>query len=161
MFKDYYKILEIHENATEDEIKVAFKKQAFKWHPDKNSGIDTTAKMQDINEAYLILKDREARDLYNVTYRKYKQSFASQESNPKEESQKQKDFVVEDETLKKWMENAHKQAVNLAKQMMEEFTDLSKKGFSAAGSEIWQHLKIYFIIFIALSIIMSLAKGCG
>ncbi|MBX2893552.1 MAG: DnaJ domain-containing protein [Saprospiraceae bacterium] len=51
MFKDYYAILEIGNDATSEEIKSAFKKQALNWHPDRNPGVDTTSKMQVINEA--------------------------------------------------------------------------------------------------------------
>ena len=42
MFVDYYAVLEIEITATSEEIKAAFKKQALKWHPDKNQGKDTT-----------------------------------------------------------------------------------------------------------------------
>lgn len=35
--KDYYKILEISKDVTEEEIKKAYKRQALKWHPDKHS----------------------------------------------------------------------------------------------------------------------------
>jgi len=36
MFKDYYKLLDITQNASEEEIKKAFREQAIKWHPDRN-----------------------------------------------------------------------------------------------------------------------------
>ena len=57
MFRDYYAILVISQSASRVEIKSAYKKQAIKWHPDKNQGVDTTQRMQEINEAYLILND--------------------------------------------------------------------------------------------------------
>ena len=72
MFRDYYAILAIDQNANQEEIKSAFKRQALKWHPDKNPGIDTTSKMQLINEAKLILLDRDARGKYDVEYNRYK-----------------------------------------------------------------------------------------
>lgn len=72
MFVDYYSVLEIDEGATLDEIKIAFRKQAIKWHPDRNQGKDTTVKMQLINEAYLILKDTEARDRFDTEYQRFK-----------------------------------------------------------------------------------------
>ena len=65
MFKNCYSILNISENASMNEIKSAFKKESLKWHPDRNLDKDTTSIMQDINEAYLILKDNEARNKCN------------------------------------------------------------------------------------------------
>ncbi|MCO6461293.1 MAG: DnaJ domain-containing protein [Saprospiraceae bacterium] len=72
MFKDYYQILGIRIDATQAEVKAAFKRQAKRWHPDRNPNVDTTALMQDINEAHLILIDMEARSRYNDEYQKYK-----------------------------------------------------------------------------------------
>ena len=46
---DYYAILNIEHNATKKEIKTAFKKEALKWHPDRNSSPEATARMQLIN----------------------------------------------------------------------------------------------------------------
>ena len=68
MFKDYYKILDIHRHATAQEIKSAYRAMSMKWHPDKNPGTDVTNIMQDINEAYAILKDTNKRERYNQEY---------------------------------------------------------------------------------------------
>ena len=87
MFKDYYKLLEITQNANDEEIKKAFREQAIKWHPDRNPGTDTTLRMQEINEAYLILKDKEARERYNIEYGKFSQY---QENKSRTESKKAK-----------------------------------------------------------------------
>lgn len=72
-FKDYYSILEIGMKATQADIKAAFKRQAMKWHPDCNPRLDTTSKMQDINEAKHILLDGNARERYDIEYIRYKE----------------------------------------------------------------------------------------
>lgn len=59
MTKDYYKILDISEFSTSDEIKCAYRKLARKWHPDVAGNTpDILSKFKDINEAYEILSDR-------------------------------------------------------------------------------------------------------
>ncbi|MEC4675513.1 MAG: molecular chaperone DnaJ [Nitrospirota bacterium] len=64
--KDYYKVLGISEDATEIEIKKAFRKLALKHHPDRNSG-DKAAeeKFKEINEAYSCISDPEKRAHYD------------------------------------------------------------------------------------------------
>lgn len=64
--KDYYKILGVNENATQEEIKQAYKKLAMRYHPDKNPG-DKQAeeKFKEINEAYSVLSDPEKRKQYD------------------------------------------------------------------------------------------------
>jgi len=59
-YKDYYKILGIDKNATQEEIKKAYRKLAKKYHPDSNPG-DKKAeeKFKEINEAYEVLGDEE------------------------------------------------------------------------------------------------------
>ncbi len=58
MSKDYYKVLGVERNASEDEIKKAFRSLAMKYHPDRNSdNPDAEAKFKEINEAYDVLKD--------------------------------------------------------------------------------------------------------
>ncbi len=50
--KDYYKILEVPKNASQDEIKQAFRRLAKKWHPDVCKLSNAEAKFKEINEAY-------------------------------------------------------------------------------------------------------------
>ncbi len=63
MAKDYYEILGIDKNATEDEIKRAYRKLAHQYHPDKNKGDDK--KFKEINEAYQVLISKEKRAQYD------------------------------------------------------------------------------------------------
>jgi molecular chaperone DnaJ len=61
--KDYYKILGVDKNASQDEIKKAFRKKAHKLHPDKESGDEE--KFKRVNEAYQVLGDEEKRKKYD------------------------------------------------------------------------------------------------
>lgn len=63
MAKDYYKILGVGRDATEEEIKKAYRRLAHQYHPDKKSGDET--KFKEINEAYQVLSDREKRARYD------------------------------------------------------------------------------------------------
>jgi curved DNA-binding protein len=64
--KDYYKELGVNKNATQDEIKKAYRKLAMQWHPDKNAG-DKKAeeKFKEITEANEILSDPDKRKAYD------------------------------------------------------------------------------------------------
>lgn len=70
IFKDYYKILNIDgPKATMDEIKIAYREQAKKYHPDVNVGNRTSEeRFKDINEAYRILSDISAKKKYDRTW---------------------------------------------------------------------------------------------
>lgn len=65
-YVDYYKILGIDRNATQDDVKKAYKKLARKYHPDLNpNDPDAHRKFQEINEAHEVLADSERRKKYD------------------------------------------------------------------------------------------------
>lgn len=65
MSKNYYEILEINKNASQEEIKKAYRKLSLKFHPDKNSDSGAVEKFQDISEAYETLSDESKREFYD------------------------------------------------------------------------------------------------
>ena len=162
MFVDYYEILEISVGATENEIKIAFRKQATKWHPDRNNGKDSTIRMQLINEAYLILKDKEAREKYDSEYKKFKNYSDNNRTTVNEEQ----DFTysgydIQDDILYKWMQNARSQAVNLAKQTVKDFKEIGTAGGKAAGKEFGKQFIAQVLISIIAIIIFSIIGLCS
>jgi curved DNA-binding protein len=64
-FKDYYEVLGIKRNATEDEVKVAYRKLARKYHPDVSKEPDAEDRFKEVGEAYAVLKDLEKRAAYD------------------------------------------------------------------------------------------------
>ncbi|HEX5456139.1 MAG TPA: molecular chaperone DnaJ [Candidatus Saccharimonadales bacterium] len=61
--RDYYEVLGVAKNASDDEIKKAFRRKAVEYHPDKQGGDEE--KFKEINEAYEVLKDSKKRQRYD------------------------------------------------------------------------------------------------
>jgi len=78
-FKDYYTIMGVARDATQDEIKRAYRKLARKYHPDVSKESDAETRFKELGEAYEVLKDPEKRAAYDQLGANWK---AGQDFNP-------------------------------------------------------------------------------
>jgi DnaJ-class molecular chaperone len=70
--RNYYQVLGISAGATVKEIKEAYRKLAFEYHPDRNEGNESAADMmKQINEAYAVLSNQEKRRQYDMLLNQY------------------------------------------------------------------------------------------
>jgi len=78
-FKDYYEIIGLKKDATQAEIKRAYKKLARKYHPDVSKEADAEVRFKELGEAYEVLKDPEKRASYDQLGQNWQ---AGQDFNP-------------------------------------------------------------------------------
>lgn len=161
MFRDYYAILEVSYDASPEEIKSAYRQLSKKWHPDVNPDVEVTSKMQDINEAYCVLKDAEKRRRYDEEYKRFKQfqqtsnktnsNHTSTTSSTATSSSKSYyyDYNVNDESVWNDMESAHAEATRLVR----EFLNNLKKDGKNAATGAWESIYPYIIVSIVFTII--------
>ena len=103
--KDYYKILEISENASEEVFHMAYKALVKKYHPDENNQSENSKdKMVELNEAYFVLSDQKRREQYD---RLRKEENSSSEVHTEKENmepvtQKEAHPNVENGYKKRW-----------------------------------------------------------
>jgi curved DNA-binding protein len=71
-FKDYYKVMGVARDATEAQIKQAYRKLARKYHPDVSKEKDAEARFKEVGEAYEVLKNPEKRAAYDQLGQNYK-----------------------------------------------------------------------------------------
>ena len=62
---DYYEALGVSKNASDAEIKTAYRKQALKWHPDRNKSTGANEKFKEVTKAFEILSDPKKKEMYD------------------------------------------------------------------------------------------------
>lgn len=180
-FIDYYSIIEVHFNTSENEIKKSYRILSMKYHPDRNKdNPSATLKQQELNEAYYILGNIEKKKVYDKEYLRYQEFVKNstrqkqeqdakkgEQSNKEKESQRTNnssyrsqttyaEFEVFDERLKDWMNEAKKQASQVAKQAASDFKGVVKEGATAAIGGV-----ITVVIWIVvINIIFFIFKAC-
>lgn len=157
MFKDYYKILSINYPATQQEIRTAYITQTKRWHPDRNPNIDTTKKMQDINEAYQILSNVSSKERYDREYSIFKKEQYSQKQNNNNYNY---DYDVKDEDLKDDIFNARKTAEEYVKEFFSTLHSTSKSAIKGSFTYMF-YVILGFIGFGIFAFLVSLlAQQC-
>ena len=158
MTKNYYKILGLNENCTEQEIKSAYRKLARKWHPDVAGNTDNVVKnFKEINEAYEILSDKNKKAEYDTLNRYYNYSSSKRTSeqrktenttrpdfkNEKKEDTKSsnfnfnwEEFVAKYKEYKKKYENCWENKSNQTQKDRENDSKNAKYGNAKRGKDI-------------------------
>lgn len=137
-FQDLYMILEVSPTATEAEILASYRRLCKIWHPDANRGTDTTAKMQDIVAAKLLLMDVEARRRYDVEYARVKGFSQNSAKATSATTQKANGTmhtptpVYSDPELEIWIRNAHRQSIEITRRLISELREQFGIGISGA-----------------------------
>ncbi len=137
---DYYRILDIPENAGIDEIKNAFRRKAKAYHPDINKCKGAHQKFIDLNEAYTYLVDLHARSSGN-----------SRGSSPGP--------AANEDYYRQWIQHerqkARERAARQARMRFEEF----RRSTAYRTTTMLSHLLDYFLLFLGFFVIIAAGIG--
>lgn len=161
MLKDYYSILGIATTATTADISAAYKQLAKQWHPDRNRAPDATARMQEINEAYLILKDPLKRARYDEAharvYGRAKEERRTYEQGPRTgpTASGRAEPVMDEE-----LENLIKEARRKAKEMLD-FTLSETRNILMEGLKSVLSYLVFPLVMGLFGLMIIAARGCN
>lgn len=148
-FIDYYKILNITENATLEEIKKAFRELAKNYHPDKNKSKDASLKFREVFEAYEILKDKITKNIFDERRRKFYNNTNSEFENEK---------YSQNETYDSVKKEANKRAEYFSRMTFDDFLESSIFILKKATSKFALALMFLFGLFMILFGFFALIK---
>ena len=158
--KDYYSTLEISPSATQGEVSHAYKRLAKKWHPDRNHSPEATVRMQEINEAYFILRDIDKRARYDSLFRsafkarKNKSPHAQSRPNGTSDwnAHQQREPEVVDEEFEGWMNEARKWAQENMGYAATETANMIKEGAMGGLMNLVGALVFGLVMYIIFSV---------
>ncbi len=156
MFPNHYNTLQLVRTATREEIKKSYRSLSLKFHPDKNKSVDAHDKFIEINEAYLILYDIEARTKYDAEYdRRFPKNdqYKDPEFNFRME-QDENEFTYQDQDLNNWSKTARNQGKEYASMKFDEFSNLVLQFVGETGFQLGNTI----LVFLGLLFTMG---GCG
>lgn len=159
MFKDYYKILNISPYSSQEETKHAYRQMSLKWHPDRNQSQNTTRIMQDINEAYCILRNDESHRRYDNEYREFSRQRDYSEAN--RQGEKFKYWYYEHEIHNEDLKHDINEAREYARKIVDEFLKGFRESSKAAAKGAWDGALGYIIVGIMGIILFLIIRACN
>ena len=113
---NYYKILNLNKNCSQDDIKKAYRQAALFWHPDKNKSSNAHEKFIQISEAYEILINVEKRKIYDKIYSEYFEKKSEIKVNENATSSTKRTYASKAEyaQYEEWVKEAKTKAKKMA-----------------------------------------------
>lgn len=144
MFKDYYLILGVKQDASFEAIRAAYELKSKGWHPERHPDCDVTNKLLDVNEAYVILKDAAKRQRYDKEYVRYRVL---------NDAWRTEEYVMQDEMLQEDIKQARQAAHALVSEfMLSYYKKASRKARPGCGTTVF-----YFLIVTIFLAVIKLA----
>jgi len=154
-FIDYYKVLNVSENATLEEIKKAFRELAKKYHPDKNKSNNANTKFREVFEAYEILKNKITKDIFDKSRRKFYSNTNTEFNNENYTKSETYDYVKKE---------ANKRAEYFSRMTFDDFLESSifiLKKVTSKLALILMFLLGLIMIFFGFFVLVNNNKGIG
>ena len=158
--KDYYKILGVHEEAQEEDIKRAYRKLAKQWHPDVNKSPNAHERFIEITEAYEILIDPKLRKEYDALRRGASKQYYYNEQRQRDFSRAQQTAREKGEyyssiSLEELLGKILRAAMDIGKAIImgekEYNTSLTLKDLLGLGFRGWAALFLFLISFTGVA----------
>jgi len=152
MFRNFYQILGVERTAKRIDIKKAYRKLALQWHPDKNKSLQAQSRFIEINQAYLILADEDAKQKYDD---EYDRCFSKNQPDVGTGDEN----LFKDENLNEWSQNARRQAETYAGKSFEDFAKMMQLMVNEVGNQSFTALIYAASGVVSVSCLFSLIEG--